>query len=161
MTEMTNHNLQTLVTEPSIVSETRTRFQKWLQTQFDQHYRSLRNESYRDFLKAEFPQELAQYDQACEQLRDAEFERFTELQTLGLFLFQQVELKRAELRRRRLRWLSTLAVTTVVTGALAAWHFGIIDVTYLTGKAHQFYANVQGLVSFATGLFHPQTPSAQ
>ncbi|ECA1950207.1 hypothetical protein EJH27_01905 [Salmonella enterica subsp. enterica serovar Virchow] len=112
-----------VVAEPEVFQRTRNRFNQWLQTEFDRHYHTMRNGGYRSFLRNNHPGELLRYDEACEALRREEFERFAELQTLGLYLHLQVQLKEAQFRRRRNRLLLGLAVTGVVTSVLLYGHF--------------------------------------
>ncbi|NCG54060.1 hypothetical protein [Serratia fonticola] len=116
-----------LIREPVVVDRARTQFRAWLQAEFNRHYHSLRNDDYRRFLRREHPDELVRYDAACEALKDAEFRHFSELQTLGLFLYQQVQLKEAAFRHRRRRLLAGLVMTVVAAGSLLAWHFGVVD----------------------------------
>ncbi len=115
--------------EPEIFRKTRSRFNQWLQAQFDNHYHTLRNHGYRCFLARHHPTELERYDEACEALRREEFHRFSELQTLGLFLYQQVQLKEKKLRQRR-RWLLTgIALTSLVTGVCLMLHAYEVDLS--------------------------------
>ncbi|HFV9292165.1 TPA: hypothetical protein ACIAIE_001989 [Serratia fonticola] len=127
MSSMTHSDNVCLLREPEVVSKTRTQFRHWLEAEFNRHYHSLRNDDYRRFLRREHPDELVRYDAACEALKDAEFRHFSELQTLGLFLYQQVQLKEAAFRHRRRRLLAGLAMTVVAAGSLLAWHFGVVD----------------------------------
>ncbi|EPR5264920.1 hypothetical protein [Salmonella enterica] len=102
------------VKEPEMFQRTRSEFNRWLQTQFDNHYHTMRNGGYRSFLARNHPAELERYDAACEAMRREEFTRFAELQTLGLYLHLQVQQKEAYFRRVRNRLLAAMAVTGVV-----------------------------------------------
>ena len=118
-----NESPASAVAEPAVFRRTRSRFNRWLQAEFDRHYHTLRDGGYRSFLKAHHPAELERYDEACEALRREEFARFAELQTLGLYLHLQVQQKEAQFRRRRNRLLLGMSVTGVVTSALLYGHF--------------------------------------
>ncbi|EAT4157106.1 hypothetical protein AADY61_001623 [Salmonella enterica] len=109
--------------EPEVFQRTRSEFHHWLQKQFDNHYHTMRNGGYRSFLARNHPAELERYDIACEAMRREEFNRFAELQTLGLYLHLQVQQKEAYFRRVRNRLLAAMAVTGVVTGAVLYGYF--------------------------------------
>ncbi|HFJ1309809.1 TPA: hypothetical protein ACGT9I_004022 [Salmonella enterica] len=111
------------VKEPEVFQRTRSEFNRWLQTQFDNHYHTMRNGGYRSFLARNHPAELERYDAACEAMRREEFSRFAELQTLGLYLHLQVQQKEAYFRRVRNRLLVAMAVTGVVTGVVLYGYF--------------------------------------
>ncbi|HAF1610037.1 TPA: hypothetical protein G8M64_004364 [Salmonella enterica] len=139
------------VSEPEVFQRTRSEFNRWLQEQFDNHYHTMRNGGYRSFLARNHPAELGRYDAACEAMRREEFNRFAELQTLGLYLHLQVQQKEAYFRRVRNRLLAAMAVTGVVTGVVL---YGYFHPEQALQAGHELLALPGRLAAFAGRLMN-------
>ncbi|EDT1338805.1 TPA: hypothetical protein JEO25_000450 [Salmonella enterica subsp. enterica serovar Wangata] len=139
------------VKEPEVFQRTRSEFNRWLQTQFDNHYHTMRNGGYRSFLARNHPAELERYDAACEAMRREEFSRFAELQTLGLYLHLQVQQKEAYFRRVRNRLLVAMAVTGVVTGVVL---YGYFHPEQALQAAHELLSLPRRLATFVGRLMN-------